>query len=123
MTILIKNITSVKLFEKMYNNKNPENNENIILLIWAEWCYHSKNYIPYWTELKKSLIKNKNFKIFELKQKYKDNLEKKENKIFTQIFKKFGGYPTTIIINKKRKIVSVIGNNIQKVDTEINKCK
>ena len=34
MTTLIKNIPNVKLFEEVYNNKNPENNENIILLIY-----------------------------------------------------------------------------------------
>ena len=51
METKIKNKKNIKLFEEVYNK------ENIILLIWADWCYYSKKYLPRWTNFKKSLSK------------------------------------------------------------------
>jgi len=113
--IKIKNKKNTELFTDSFNN------DNMVLLVWADWCYYSKLYIPEWNKFKKSLTKKdlNKFKIFELKDNYKNKVN--ENPVFSKVFKNFKGFPTTFIINKSGKVNVLPKNDIESLKKIIKK--
>lgn len=112
---------------KIKNKKNAElfvdsfKKDNIVLLVWADWCHYSKIYIPAWNEFKNNKNKSKDIKIFEIKDNYKKKLN--DNPVFSKVFENMQGYPTTFVINKKGKIDIVSGNNIGSLNKAVKKLK
>ena len=115
--IKIKNKKNAELFTDSFNN------DNMVLLVWADWCYYSKIYIPEWNKFKKSLTKKdlNKFKIFELKDNYKNKLN--DNPVFLKVFESLRGFPTTFVIDKNGKITILPGNDIDTLKKLVKKFK
>tara|TARA_B110000259_G_scaffold188082_1_gene244844 strand:- start:4612 stop:4974 length:363 start_codon:yes stop_codon:yes gene_type:complete len=114
--IKIKNKNNTNLFINSFKN------DNMIFLVWADWCHYSKVFKPEWIKFKKNNNgKSNKFKIFELKDNYKNKLN--ENPVFSEVFTNFRGFPTIFIINKNGKINILPENNISNLNKAVNKFK
>lgn len=112
----IKNIQSVKEFETSLEKK-----KHIVLLVYANWCNISLNFLPHWKKLNENLTKKQlnNFIFFQIEYKYYQRILKKENEIFEKFYQNIEGYPTTFVINNKGKITSIVGNNMEGLKKEL----
>jgi hypothetical protein len=97
MTLILNN--SKKLYKLNKMNKK----KNIVLLVHADWCNTSKEFITdTWSVFKKVIYKKKNYKknikIIELDSKYLIKLKNK-SKFLNSTLTDFKAYPTTIFIS------------------------
>ena len=98
---MIKNYSPPKkdFIENGEYYKNPKLESNVLLIVYANWCPHSKDALFVWDELPK----DKRFKKFKLKYVKIDG-EDKENKSYLKEFK-IKEYPTVILLKNNMKYI------------------
>tara|TARA_B100000900_G_C20396065_1_gene640710 strand:- start:46 stop:414 length:369 start_codon:yes stop_codon:yes gene_type:complete len=115
MDITKENISD---FKKIYGK------DNIIILVYAEWCGACQRFKPTWDKFTNNFHKDKNSKKVKVLQIEDSQISStKRNKVIKELISKFQGYPTIFYINKNKDIDMLIGSDktIRQLKIKMNK--
>ena len=105
-------------FKKIYGK------DNIIILVYAEWCGACQRFKPTWDKFTNNFHKDKNSKKVKVLQIEDSQISStKRNKVIKELISKFQGYPTIFYINKNKDIDMLIGSDktIRQLKIKMNK--
>tara|TARA_Y100000356_G_C11093638_1_gene200596 strand:- start:76 stop:444 length:369 start_codon:yes stop_codon:yes gene_type:complete len=105
-------------FKKIYGK------DNIIILVYAEWCGACQRFKPTWDKFTNNFHKDKNSKEVKVLQIEDSQISStKRNKVIKELISKFQGYPTIFYINKNKDIDMLIGSDktIRQLKIKMNK--
>ena len=105
-------------FKKIYGK------DNIIILVYAEWCGACQRFKPTWDKFTNNFHKDKNSKKVKVLQIEDSQISStKRNKVIKELISKFQGYPTVFYINKNKDIDMLIGSDktIRQLKIKMNK--
>lgn len=103
---------AIELTDKNFNKKVLHKSEKlVVVLFYASWCPHCKNFLPTYNELAKQNEGKQEIQIYQIESKYE------------MIFKKYDikGYPTIKFFTKKSYIEYTGNRSINDLEAQIAK--